>query len=259
MWPSSTVFWTEFYCRHGLHSTYTYHRRHFLGNDSDRRPLTLETFLALGNKCYVIRARLGVPVCSPHQPCFWRLPPPPSSHSAPSPQCRASHCCGLCDDDHCIRHALTRPAHCFRFRFGRKKMLNSLGRTCPVAPHGRDKDGMIVHHLLVLHFHSPAPCRCQADHRTSNLSSSRNCNNPRTRRFASAQTFAHAHVSLPTLTWPDLFGPEKWTLTDSDSVADAAGRTPSGGAELSPLLGLARAAGSSSVGLSLLAPSGSST
>lgn len=40
--------------------------------------------------------------------------------------------------------------------------------------------------------------------------------------------FARAHVSLPTLTWPDLLGPVKWILTDSDSTADAAGQSPSG-------------------------------
>lgn len=157
-------------------------------------------------------------------------PSPPQSLTRPllhsvEPQTTA---CGLCDDDHCIRHTLTRTAHCFRFRFAKKRCLIPMVRTRPVAPLALEKDGMIVHHLLVPHFRAPVSRLCLVDQHTSNLSSSRNCNNPRTRRFASAQTFAHAHVSLPTLTWPDLLGPVKWILTDSDSTADAAELSPSG-------------------------------
>lgn len=152
----------------------------------------------------------------PHKPCFLPLAPLPPSHPAPSPQCRASSICGLCDDDHCVRHTLTRTAHCFRFRFAEKEGE----KRCLI--HASEKDGMIVNHLLVPHLPCPLPRLCQADQHTSNLSSWRNCNNPRSRRFASATLFAHAHVSLPTLTWLNLLGPEKWTLTESDTAADDA-------------------------------------
>lgn len=141
----------------------------------------------------------------------------------PSPQCRTSNHCGLCDDDHCIRHTLTRTARCFRFRFA-KKMLNPIVRTRPVTPHGREKDGMIVHHLLVPHFRAPVSRLFQtarvdlADQQFVNFAKLQQSTYS---SFRFRQILAHSRAPLPTLTWPDLLGPEKWMLTDSDSTAAA--------------------------------------